>query len=330
MEHQDSKKDMRWYYGQITHLPTLTNYDAAVAHHDKIKPLRGTKPPLRPICFGYRNKKDYTIDDGFGESVIDCCLDGNRVIQFRPDGTIEVRVADPYNLMRSCDFISHVLDVTAQVKHGVMHICFEGSNWMVVPVVRPHKIGNGTSLIVRGKWRPLDLSHQDSHEPYYMERWVCKGIWSDVEEVTDNAPMVLRVNKNVAKEVRKAIKPFTNDCIRIAKLVNFDGEVLTQNLGEFSSFPHKLDRLGQCSIEELKQALEEGREGLMPIIYNRAQYRTGPPFGTNRRASTLTAASIREAVLDIAKYSHKNYFKEVPSPKGKLVEDSNRKYWRNV
>ena len=45
MEHQDSKEDMRYYYGQITHLPSITNYDAAVAHHDKITPVRGTKPP---------------------------------------------------------------------------------------------------------------------------------------------------------------------------------------------------------------------------------------------------------------------------------------------
>lgn len=327
MEHQDSKEDMRYYYGQITHLPSITNYDAAVAHHDKIKPLRGTKPPLRPICIGHRHKKDYTIEhcDGFGESVIDCCLDGNRVLQFRPDGTIEVRVSDPWNLMRSCDFISHVLDVTAQVKQGIMHICFEGSNWLVVPAVRPHTIGNRTSLIVRGKWRPLDLSHEDSHDPYYMERWVCKGIWSDVEEVTDNAPMVLRVNKNVAKEVRKAIKPFTDDCVRIAKLVNFDGKVLTQNItdgtGRGDSASALIDKLGQCSIEELKQALEERREKLMPVIYSRAQ-------GTSWQAFELTAATIRAAVLDIAKYSHKNYFKEVPSPKGKLVDDPNRKYWR--
>ena len=320
MEHQDSKEDMRYYYGQITHLPSITNYDAAVAHHDKIKPLRGTKPPLRPICIGHRHKKDYTIahSDGFGESVIDCCLDGNRVLQFRPDGTIEVRVSDPWNLMRSCDFISHVLDVTAQVKQGVMHICFEGSNWLVVPAVRPHTIGNRTSLIVRGKWRPLDLSHEDSHASYYMERWVCKGIWSGVEEVTDNAPMVLRVNKNVAKEVRKAIKPFTDDCIRIAKLVNFDGNVLTQNA---KSNAPSLQQLPQCSVEELKQLLEEQREKLMPAIYKYAQ-------GHSWQTVELTAATIRAAVLDIAKYSHKNYFKEVPSPKGKLVDDPNRKYWR--
>jgi UDP-glucose 4-epimerase len=137
--------------------------------------------------------------------------------------------------------------------------------------------------------------------------------------------MVLRVNKNVAKEVRKAIKPFTDDCIRIAKLVNFDGKVLTQNItdgtGRGDSASALIDKLGQRSIEELKQALEERREKLMPVIYSNAQ-------GNSWQAFELTAATIRAAVLDIAKYSHKNYFKEVPSPKGKLVDDPNRKYWR--
>ena len=134
-----------------------------------------------------------------------------------------------------------------------------------------------------------------------------------MEQLNDTTPMVLRVNKEVAKEVRRAIKPFTDDCIRIAKLMNFDGEVLTQNVSYPNS--HKLSpiNLGQCSVEELKQALDERREKLMPIIYDYAC-----SYGPGRYSNSikLSAKSIRETVLKMAKYSHKDYFKEVPSTPG--------------
>jgi hypothetical protein len=332
MEHQDSKHDIRYYYGQISRLPTLTNYADALAHYNKIKPLRGSYPPLRPICIGYRHKKAYTIEHPFAD-VVTCYLDENPVLQFRKDGTIEVQVSDSFRTMRACDFISHILDTTAQVVKGVVHICLDGEKQLVVPEVEPNTIGYGTTLILRGKWRPLDLAERDRRESYYMDSWCCKGIWSDVEQLNDTTPMVLRVNKEVAKEVRRAIKPFTDDCIRIAKLMNFDGEVLTQNVNYSSSFELSPVNLGQCSVEELKQALDERREKLIPIIYDYARSytygvataRTGGHGGVE-----LSAKSIRATVLEMAKYSHKDYFKEVPSTPGKLVIDINRKYWGNV
>lgn len=109
--------------------------------------------------------------------------------------------------------------------------------------------------------------------------------------------------------------------------------MLTQNVNYSSSFELSPINLGQCSVEELKQALDERREKLMPIVYDYARSYTYAVATTSTSGNSgieLSAKSIRATVLEMAKYSHKDYFKEVPSTKGKLVNDINRKYWGNV
>lgn len=343
-KYKDSRDDLRSYYGQISDLPTLTNYDDALMHYHKIKPLRGSE--VRPMCIGedgsqetrHRRKKHFTID--YRNEVVTCSVDDTPTIMFHKDGSIEIQYTGlPYrwgssfryysNPTRICDFASHILDVGAQVIDGVVHLSFRKDYHLVVPYIPPPRYeddgntvicrlpGENERLKVRGKWRRLDLPAYEDRNPDYWwgYGWHCKGIWEEITQLNTTAPKVLRVNKEVATQARRTMRSLTKDCIRIAKLVNFDSKTLTQN-ADSREWDLMLKEGHDYSLAEIEKLFEDKREQLVPII-----------FGKANCYDVLTAAAIREAALDILKEMHKDYFVEINSPEGVKVSDPNRRYW---
>ena len=330
-----SGRTVRTYYGQMKNLPTLTNFDDAYNMWNQIKPLRGRE--TRPL--GNRNHKYYTIEcwaDGqtkhgvFKQTkTVACFLYGDPVLTFSDNGDIELRVYDgdwgPRSRARFCDFVSHILDVEAQVGKRKVHICFDGETNVLVP----HE-GDPDKLIVRGSWEKLSLPEVErgSYAQHMRQYYDCKGEWSNIKIRSAASTKVLRVNRKVARKVRSIVKPFSDYCVNMAKLVVDGGSLIQEDLRkekhplEASQHPFKKRQL---NLQELKIVFTEEREMLMPYVFAAAAV-----YVWNGDKYTLTEEDIRTEVLDLCKHMHKDYFQEVDSPEGKLVRDPYRVYWSST
>lgn len=327
-----SGRTVRTYYGQMKNLPTLTNFEDAYNKWNQIEPLRGRE--TRPL--GRRNHKYYTIEcwadgrtkDGVFKQTktVACLLYGDPVLTFSDNGDIELRVYDgdtgPRSRARFCDFVSHILDVEAQVVKRKVHICFDGENNVLVP----HE-GDPDKLIVRGVWEKLSLPEVErgsyaQHMRYYYD---CKGEWSNIQIRSAASTKVLRVNRKVARKVRSIVKPFSDYCVNMAKLVVDGGSLIQEDLRQTDVLSRNPFKKRKLNLQELKTVFTEEREMLMPYVFAAAAV-----YVWSGNKYTLTEEDIRTEVLDLCKHMHTDYFEEVDSPEGKLVRDPYRVYWSST
>jgi len=89
-------------------LPSISNYADGLSRYERIKPIRGSYPEVRPL--GSRRLKHYSIVKRVQDGVnyIGCCLYGNEVVKFFEDGRTELSQCG-YSTITTAAFIKAVV-----------------------------------------------------------------------------------------------------------------------------------------------------------------------------------------------------------------------------
>jgi hypothetical protein len=74
-------------FNSTNRIPYLLGYTGAKSYHDRVKPIRGSEPPLKPLAA--RRDKQMAIREN-AEGHIECVLYETPVITFRQDGVVTV------------------------------------------------------------------------------------------------------------------------------------------------------------------------------------------------------------------------------------------------
>ena len=193
----------------VKHIPRIMNYADALDIYNRIKPIRGRSPEVRPL--GQRRDDQYSIHKD-GEDV-ECVLYRTPVVVFRPDNTVVIRT-DGWCSVSTHQFIYQVVGLAARGFSGKTQIAF--------PDGYIHLLGGGEELVVvrgatSGRWEP-----QTKHEKCGY-----------------------RFNRVAANNVRKRYKEFADYCNNMIKLrqepgteaIPLDREELAAALGETPSGP---------------------------------------------------------------------------------------------
>jgi len=176
-------------FGQITDLPALASYSEALAHHDNITPLRGTK--LRPICntVNGRRKKQYSIERGYVGKIpaVFCRMYKTDVVTFLENGEVVVRNGG-WASVGTHDF--------------ACAICWRRASFCAKDGRTVVRVGN----------REVAL---DSDEPLRLRS---HGVCWEVIDPQPNYAYYLR--RDVMNKKRKPIKAFQKEILALAKLID--------------------------------------------------------------------------------------------------------------
>lgn len=103
----------------VRNVPTISNYDVAKRVHDRIVPLRGRNPEVRPL--GKRRDADtYSIRCN-AEGDVECVLYQTPVVTFKRDGSVLIN-RDGWHTASTNQFIGQVLGFPAYNRTGHMII----------------------------------------------------------------------------------------------------------------------------------------------------------------------------------------------------------------
>lgn len=134
-------------YATIMRVPRVMNYTDALEIYNKVKPLRGRSPEVRPL--GDRRDADtYQIRKN-GEA-IELVLYKTPVITFEPNGEVVVYVST-YSTVSTHQFIARILGIPASGLRGKTVLTISGNKYV---------LDGGEKLRLKldesGNWHPLN------------------------------------------------------------------------------------------------------------------------------------------------------------------------------
>lgn len=276
-------------------LPTLTCYENAFAHFNKVTPIRGRHDDVRPL--GVR-RRDEAVIRRRGDD-IQCVLYDTPVLTYKPDNTIVV-ATHGYDTVLTASLISEVLRGL-----GMYASAWNGS--VVLGIVN-------TVENKRLEYRVFDGLIVDTK----TLRPVVVNPVADKYHLVDRAGM---------KQVKEQYKPF----IQYFRMMNKVCEVLNvENVQEVGrrAFDFFLSQVEQaCQADDPEQMLDlykrmaVTRMARRMVIFNRGGFMANP-------AGMAVAPREIENLWDtIIKTVHSNeVFKLVEAPLGVVRRDNNSKY----
>jgi len=131
-------------------VPRVMNYTDALEIYNKVKPLRGRSPEVRPL--GERRDVD-TYQIRKNDEAIELVLYKTPVITFMPDGEV-VLFTNGYDTVSTHQFIHRVLGIGASGVRNKTLLTINGNKLV---------LGNGEKLRLKlegGNWHPLNASTQ--------------------------------------------------------------------------------------------------------------------------------------------------------------------------
>ena len=138
-------------YATVMRVPRVMNYTDALEIYNKVKPLRGRSPEVRPL--GDRRDADKYWIRKEGEA-IELVLYKTPVITFMPDDEVEV-FTNGYDTVSTHQFIARILGIPAGGLRGKTLLNINGNKLV---------LGNGEKLRLKrsesGNWHPLNPTTQ--------------------------------------------------------------------------------------------------------------------------------------------------------------------------
>lgn len=259
-------------FGQITDLPYLSSYRAALAHYERITPLRGTYN-LRPICptkNGRRKKHMQIVKHRDG--AVACLLYETDVLTFYPNGDVAF-----------CNG-NHPTSTT----HGFANaILFSG----------------GAFSEFRNRQGHTEALLDGTHETYMMDGndslVLRKNNEGRYEAVNPPAQYEYYVRRKVLTAKRKPVLAFQNHCIAMSKLADpaqpQDGEGLRDRRTLFASYEWMADPAMQNWGDLIPEVLEYARSD------DPYAWRSGRTW-TERVEPHFKTQLIRSYISEIVKY----------------------------
>ena len=166
------------YAAESNRLPFLPDYDSAVAHYNKVVPIRGTN--TRPIHLRRYKERELTmLPDDHG--VVTYWHEGNPVVKWLPDGQIHLNLPK-WNLMQEA--ISYLLGVPIKRAQNAMWLLPDNMDKYV-------KLNEGTTVCRRTSRGLLTVSSLDVRYRYFIKRAQAKKV-RDIYK-----PFVDRVVRNM-------------------------------------------------------------------------------------------------------------------------------------
>ena len=137
-------------YATVMRVPRVMTYADALEIHDKVKPLRGRSPEIRPL--GERRDAD-TYQIRKNDEAIELVLYKTPVITFEPNGEVVLHV-NTYSTVSTHQFIHRVLGIGASGVRGKTLLTINGNKLV---------LGNGEKLRLKlegGNWYALNATTQ--------------------------------------------------------------------------------------------------------------------------------------------------------------------------
>jgi hypothetical protein len=276
-------------------LPTLVRYENALAHFNKVTPIRGRHEDVRPL--GLR-RRDEAVIRKRGDD-IECVLYGTPVLTYKPDDTIVV-ATHGYDTVLTASFISEVL--------------------------------RGLGMYATPRDNSVVLGVYNTAEDKRLEYRVFDGLTIDTKPLR---PVVVNpiavtyhlVDREGMKRVKEKYKPF----IQYVRMMNKVCEMLNvedvQEIGrrEFDFFLSQVEQACQADDPEqmlgLYKRMAVTRMARRMVIFNRGGFTTNP-------AGMAVAPREIENLWDtIIKTVHSDeVFKVVEAPLGVVRRDNNSRY----
>jgi len=275
-------------FGQFTDMPNLGNYERALAHHNAIKPIRGRKEDVRPLCNTTtgRRKTHLRIRETLyrGLPAVACRYYDTDVVTYVSDGRVVVSNEYPSNSTNAfaSDMLPYALGMAR--KHN--------SAWVYDRKGKAYWVPDG---------EVLELKQRDDMSWYPVEAFVC------YKHVVD---------RRALREATNQYKPFMDNCINVAKLLGEDA-----SKGTF--YPKK--PTASVLRDPEREGWGEATKYFIELsIVRRFAY---PGSGGLRQVSDLKVSTLKRRLSDYVKTEHADIvFEKVAVPIGEFVKDANAKY----